>query len=68
MHRYHFTLQNNGSQIDDLGAVVLTDDAEALDFGQRVIRELLHENPQQHARWTMDITDGQRTICSIALV
>jgi hypothetical protein len=68
MHHYHFTLQNNGSQIDDLGGVVLTDDAEALDFGKRVIRELLHENPEQHARWTMDITDGERTICSIALV
>ena len=40
----------------------------AFDFGKRVIRELLHENPEQHARWTKDITDGERTIYSVALV
>jgi hypothetical protein len=26
MRHYHFTLQKSGSQIDDLGGVVLTDD------------------------------------------
>jgi hypothetical protein len=50
VRHYHFTLQKCGSQIDNLGGGVLTDDAEAFDVGKRVIRELLHENPEQHAR------------------
>jgi hypothetical protein len=45
MPRYHFDLQNNARQIEDLGGVVLADDGEALAFAKRVIRELLDKNP-----------------------
>jgi hypothetical protein len=67
MPHYCFSLQNNGARIDDLGGVVLADDVEALAFGRRVIRELLDKNPEQHARWTMDITEGDRTVRSVPL-
>jgi hypothetical protein len=67
MPRYRFDLQNNARQIEDLGGVVLADDGEALAFAKRVIRELLDKNPEQHARWSMDITEGERTVSSIPL-
>lgn len=68
MAHYHFSLQNEGARIDDLGGLVLANDAEALAFGRRVIRELLHNNPEQHTLWTMDITEGDRIVRSIPLV
>lgn len=67
MPHYHFSLHNNGTRIEDLGGVVLADADEALAFGKRVIRELLHKNPEQHARWTMEITEGDRIVRSIPL-
>lgn len=68
MPHYHFCLQNEGDRIDDLGGLVLANDAAALAFGRRVIRELLHNNPEQHACWMMDITECDRIVHSIPLV
>jgi hypothetical protein len=67
MPRYHFSLQNKGSRIDDFGGVDFEDDAEALTFGKRVIRELLDKNPEHHALWTMDVTVGKRAVRSLPL-
>jgi hypothetical protein len=68
MAQYRFTLQNDGERIDDLGGVALADDAEALAFAKRVVRELLDKNPEQYALWTMDVTDGERTVHRIPLM
>jgi hypothetical protein len=62
---YRFSLQNSDERIEELGGVVLTDDAEALAFGKRVIRELLDKNPEQYARWTMEIAEGKRLVHNI---
>jgi hypothetical protein len=68
MPLYHFALHNRGDRIDDFGGLPMADDGEALDFGKRVIRELLHNNPEQHALWTMDVTQGERTVRRIPVV
>jgi hypothetical protein len=67
MPNYHFDLQNNGARIEDIAGVTLANDGEAIAFGKRVIRELLDKNPEQRERWTMDITEGERTVHSIPL-
>jgi hypothetical protein len=67
MGQYHFSLRNRVEQIDDLGGVELDGDIEAVAFGRRVIRELLHNNPEQYALWTMHITERERTVRSIRL-
>jgi hypothetical protein len=48
--------------------VALEDDTAAIAFSRRVIRELLHNNPEQHALWTMNITEDERVVRSIPLV
>jgi hypothetical protein len=65
MPNYHFDLQSDGERLDALGGVTLADDGAALSFGKRVIRELLEKNHEQHAHWTMEIKDGDRTVHSI---
>ena len=65
MPHYHFSLQNSAERIERLGSVELLSDPEADTFGQQVIRELLDKNPEQYARWTMEITEGQRLVHSI---
>jgi hypothetical protein len=67
-HYHHFSLHNEGRRIEDLGGVVLEDDTAAIAFSRRVIRELLHNNPEQHAPWTMNITEDERVVRSIPLV
>lgn len=61
MPHYHFDLQNSDERIDALGGVTLDDDSEALAFGKRVIRECWTK-AEQHARWTMEINEGDRTV------
>jgi hypothetical protein len=68
MPHYHFSLHNEGRRIEDLGGVVLEDDPAAIAFSRRVIRELLHNNPEQYAVWTMNITENERVVRSIPLV
>ena len=65
MPHYHFALQNSAERIEHLGSIELLGDPEADTFGKQVIRELLDKNPEQYARWTMEITEGQRLVHSI---
>jgi hypothetical protein len=64
---YYFDLQNGGNRLDALSGVTLADDGAALAFGKRLMRELLDRNPEQHARWTMEINEGERTVHRIPL-
>jgi hypothetical protein len=64
MHAYHFTLRNDGAQVDDLGFMGLADDDEALVFGKQVIRDL-KGGDRNYAGWIMDITEGERPVGNI---
>ena len=43
---------------------LLNDDA-AREFGNAVIRDMLPSNPDRHTGCTMDVTEGERVVCSI---
>jgi hypothetical protein len=47
--------------------MALLNDGEALAFGNGVICDLMHKDPQQFVGWTMDITEGERAVDSICL-
>jgi hypothetical protein len=40
----------------------LRGDDEAVDFGKRVIRDLKQQYSDQYSGWTLDITEGGRTV------
>jgi hypothetical protein len=64
MPSYDFFLHSD-SEIDDLGYMELADDATALAFGAKVIRDSMEGDADQYAGWTIDIAEGQRTVGSI---
>jgi hypothetical protein len=55
---YHFAIHKGGARTEGLGIMELVDDTEALDFGKRVIQDMIHRDPEHYAGWTMDITNG----------
>ena len=63
---YHFSMHNSGTGLEKLGSDTFDSDAEATAFGKRVIKDLLHEEPTRYADWTMEISEGARTISSIS--
>jgi hypothetical protein len=61
---YQFAL-DDGSGREDLGGMALTDDAEAIAFANQVINDLTRQ-ADRSARWSMDITEGERIVGTIA--
>src|SRR4051794_37580619 len=53
MAAYHFGIKST-KRIEDLGAMDLANDAEALAFGRRIIRDLMDGAAKQYAHWTME--------------
>ena len=64
MLTYHFTLRNDGAQVDDLGFMGLADDGEALVFAKQVIRDLMRGD-RNYSGWIMEITEGERLVGNI---
>jgi hypothetical protein len=52
--------------VENLGHVELPDDREALAFGKRVMHELMQKDGKQYGGITMDITEDERIVGSIA--
>jgi hypothetical protein len=66
MLAYTFVVRNNdAAEIEKLGAMELANDGEALAFGKRVIRDLMHEGAEQYAGWTVDVNEAERAVGSI---
>ena len=63
MLHYRFTIHNGTDKTESLGGASLDDDAEALAFGKRVIRDLMGKST--YVGWTMDISESERTVGSI---
>jgi hypothetical protein len=63
---YHFSMHNSGTELEKLGSDTFDSDAEATAFGKLVIKDLLHDEPTRYANWTMEISEGARTIGSIS--
>lgn len=65
---YSFSIRNaDGSSREETGDIRLFNDHAALAFGNDVIRDMLHDNVDQYVGWTMDIAEGERAVCSIAI-
>jgi hypothetical protein len=65
MPHYTFSIRDTGTVTEKLGSDVLDNDAEALAFGRRVIRDLMREDEGLYFGWSMDIADGDRAVGSI---
>jgi hypothetical protein len=63
---YNFAL-DNGSGREELGGMALADDAEAIAFAKQVIQDL-KSYADQYARWSMEITEGERIVGTIPFV
>ena len=61
---YRFAIQRN-SKIEDLGGLAMADDAEAIEFGKLVVQDLIQRHSEQHAGWTMEITERGRAVFSV---
>jgi len=61
---YRFAIQRN-SKIENLGGLTMADDAEAIEFGKLVVQDLIKRHSEQHAGWTMEITERGRAVFSV---
>jgi hypothetical protein len=61
---YRFTI-HNGGRAPELRTSALPDDGSAWDYGEAIIRSLLHSDDADDPR-LMVITEGDRTIANIA--
>jgi hypothetical protein len=68
MGDYHFMTRDKGRAREELGDVALANDAAALRFGRRVVRELMYDNDRQPPGWFMVITQAKRAVGKIPLV
>ena len=66
MSHYYFVIRGRASESEDLGGMSLSDDGEALAFGERVIRDLMREDARQYIGSIISVTEGQRAVGSIA--
>jgi hypothetical protein len=64
--KYRFALQKDGTPIEELGAMALPDDGEALAFGQRIAHDLADGQGEQ-AGVAVAVIKGTRTVRSIPL-
>jgi hypothetical protein len=64
---YSFSIRSaDGSNREETGDMWLLNDQAALAFGNDVIRDILRDNVDQYAGWTMNIAEGERAVCSVA--
>ena len=59
MPNYCYVLHDRAIQTETLGTIELSDDAEAVAFGERVMRDMTH--PASYAGCAMQIMEGERT-------
>ena len=66
MRAYSFVVRNNdATEIERLGGMVLADDGKAAAFGKQVIQDLMREGAEQYAGWTMNVAEDERAVASI---
>jgi hypothetical protein len=64
MAGYHFEIRST-KDTEDLGGMDLADDAEAVAFGKRIIRDLMDRAAEQYESWTMEIRESERVVRSL---
>jgi hypothetical protein len=61
MSIYRFVLRVPGDQVEQLGALPLRDDRDAIAFAESVVRDMVQGNPAQQPV-VMEVIDGDRTV------
>jgi hypothetical protein len=61
MPSYRYILHEDAAQTEALGSIELSDDAEAVAFGERLIRDMKHSDPASCAGCAMKIMEGEQT-------
>jgi hypothetical protein len=65
MKAYQYAIHDDGTQCETLGGMALDNDADAIAFGRRTIRDLMVGDAKHYTGWTMDITQGKRAVGSV---
>ena len=63
---YRFAIHRGMAETEMLGFMTLCDDAEAVDFGQRIIQDMPDEDRTQGDGCAVGITDGKRAVGHIS--
>jgi hypothetical protein len=63
---YRFAIHHRGTETEMLGFMKLCDDAEAVDFGQRIIQDIPDEGRPRGDDCSVGITEGERAVGCIA--
>ena len=68
VRNYLFIFDNNdGSGREETGQIELSDDDEAIAFGEQVIREMMQGSSQQYEGCAMEVHEGGRIVGRIPL-
>ena len=63
---YRFSIEDaEGNDREDTGRMVLASDNAARAFGRAIIKDMMLEEDARYAGWTMNVTKGERAVCSI---
>ncbi len=64
---YDFALRNDAEESENLGAMALADDDEAIDFGRETIGLIMKGDASEYAAAVMEINEGDRAVAQIPL-
>jgi hypothetical protein len=65
MPAYRFSTRQGPADTEWLGAIELRDDAEALDFGKQLIRDIKCEETTRCLGWTLEIVEQRRAVGNV---
>ena len=64
---YDFALRHDAEESENLGAMALADDDEAVDFGRETIGLIMQGDVSEYAAAVMQINEGDRAVAQIPL-
>jgi hypothetical protein len=65
MSYYRFIARDDAARADELGGMLLADDDVALDFGAKIVRDLISEAPSKPVDWYLEVVNGNRAVATI---
>ena len=65
MSYYGFIARDDAARADELGGMLLADDDVALDFGAKIVRDLIREAPSKPVDWYLEVVNGNRAVATI---
>ena len=63
---YRFLARTEDHKTENLGVMELGHDGDALSFAGGIIRDLMHSHPAVYGGWTLDISEDDRAVATVA--